>query len=494
MTVVRELSDENKAGANTVVQSMVELAGNNDMLNQKVESSIDMTEGINRQVIHVAELTERIVALIKEASGHASTSSLELENVVESTNIMAQLSAEVEKILGEFRSQFDMVKQETGTIESITSQTNLLALNASIEAARAGEAGKGFAVVADEIRNLSMGTQSSSGSIMTALRHLENTSDRMTQSVTTILDLINETLEKMKNVNASVGAITEDSRQLDSEIRVVDTAIKEVERSNQNMVDNMKQVKDIMVVMTESVENSEATTKTMLSKYAETSRNVVLIENVVGRLVEELGEGGFMSVSDARKGMKLTILTPGGHSGEYRTEIDEVMENSILIHMNGDGESYFSTKDKKQKYEVQIIVDNSLYTWKDVAITPYKKDGTSYYKLWIEGNPKVMNRRKYSRLELRNACRIQMGPETYDGKMINISAGGFAFSCAAKEFGNAKGQLVDVTVDGFDLLEGKALNGCIIRSSYDEGRYIIGCRMPEDNVEIQNYIKEKIPE
>ena len=57
-------------------------------------------------------------------------------------------------ILKAFRNQFEKVKQETGTIENISSQTNLLALNASIEAARAGEAGRGFAVVADEIRSL----------------------------------------------------------------------------------------------------------------------------------------------------------------------------------------------------------------------------------------------------------------------------------------------------------------------------------------------------
>lgn len=490
VTVVRELSDENKEGANTVVQSMAELADNNHVLNQKVESSMDMTEDINRQVANVSELTERMVALIKESSEHASTSSAELENVVESTNVMAQLSAEVEKILGEFRSQFDMVKQETGTIESITSQTNLLALNASIEAARAGEAGKGFAVVADEIRNLSMGTQNSSGSIMSALHHLEDTSDKMTDSITTILNLIGETLGKMKTVNTSVGAITEDSRQLDGEIRVVDTAIKEVERSNQNMVDNMKQVKDIMAMVTQSVEHSEATTKTMLSKYAETSRNVILIENVVGRLVEELGEGGFMGVSDAKKGMKLTILSPDGK--EYRTEVEEVAKDGILIRMTGEAERYFGSADRKQDYEVQIIVDNSLYTWKGVGVTTLRTDGGSGYKLWTLGNPKVMNRRKYERLELNNACTVKMGSASYEGRMINISAGGFAFSCNAREFGNAKGQQVDVTVRGFELLDGKVLNGCIIRSSYDEDRYIIGCRMPEDHAVIRDYIKERV--
>lgn len=111
VTVVRELADENKEGANTVVQSMEELSGNNAMLNQRVESSMDMTEDIDSQVTNVAELTERIVAIIEKSVTHAATSSQELANVVESTNMMAQLSSEVERILGEFREEFNMVKK-----------------------------------------------------------------------------------------------------------------------------------------------------------------------------------------------------------------------------------------------------------------------------------------------------------------------------------------------------------------------------------------------
>lgn len=290
VTVVKEFSEQNRDGAGMVVDSMEELALNNDVLNQKIQSSIEMTGEINGQVINVAELIEKIISIINQSVSHATISSKELSSVVEKTNVMVQLSTEVEKILADFKEQFAMVQQETSKIESITSQTNLLALNASIEAARAGEAGRGFSVVADEIRNLSMGTQSSSGSIMQALSHLEHTSQKMMESITSILGLIYETLEKMNVVDESVSTIAEDSKKLGEEIQIVDTAIHKVESTNENMVMNMQHVEKLMAMMNGSVKNSGEISKSMLTKYDETTRNVHNIEVVVGKLVEELGE------------------------------------------------------------------------------------------------------------------------------------------------------------------------------------------------------------
>ena len=158
-----------------------------------------------------------------------------------------------------------MVKEETGTIEEINSQTNLLALNASIEAARAGEAGKGFAVVAEEIRKLSEETQVSSGSIRSALQKLEQTSDRMTKSITETLQLVATNLENVMIVDKSVNSITTDSIQLGEHIRIVNDAMGEVEDSNQNMVDNMNQVNEVVELMTQNISVADETVKVMRS-------------------------------------------------------------------------------------------------------------------------------------------------------------------------------------------------------------------------------------
>lgn len=494
VTVVRELADENKQGAMDVVDSMNKLSVNNTTMSEKAMSSLDMTEDINTQVGNVASLVEKMAGLINESAAHAKKSSNELSAVVDATNEMANVSSEVEKVLNEFKVEFDMVKQETGTIEKITSQTNLLALNASIEAARAGEAGKGFAVVADEIRDLSMGTKNSSNSILAALSHLEETADKMTEAITKILQLITDAQGMVSHVDESVASISNESVELDEGILVVDKAMKDVEVSNRNLVENMKQINEIMETMTQSVLNSEETTKVMLSKYQETANNVINIEDIVGKLIEELGEGGFMGVKDITRGMKVSIFAAGDRSQkEYTSVVEAVTDHSINLGRITAGDEILDTKENVQKYNLHIIVHNALYIWQNVSIVPAKNDEEGVNVVGITSNPKVVNRRKYPRLQISNNCKVTLTDSdfTCEGRMLDISANGFAFTTTAREVKEAKGKPISVTINNFPVLEGKALEGMIIRVSDHDGEYLVGGRMFEDSRILQNYVGER---
>lgn len=496
VTVVRELADENKQGANNVVKDMGTLAKNNGILNDKTVSSIEMTKVIDTQVKDVSDLMEEFSKLIEKSVEHADLSADELTEVVEITNRMSALSSKIETILETFKKEFENVKQETSTIEGITSQTNLLALNASIEAARAGEAGKGFAVVADQIRSLSSGTQDSSNSIMEALSHLEATSDEMLQSITETVELIQLNIEKVSTVNKSVSDITSDATSLGDNIKVVDSAVKQVENSNETLTANMNQVGEIMQIMTDSINNAEQTTKTMLSKYEASARSATDIESVVGELMEELGIGGFMNVSDIKSGMKFRMVIEGQTNAreEYTGEVVDRKDNNVYININN--RAAFDDKRRNLKCSFNAVVDNVLYCWNDIAIHNVKAGEKGQFKLTIDTNPQVYNRRKYPRMPLDNKCTISVdGTDiTYYGHMVNISANGFAFSVNDSSFENMKGKNIVIEIDNFDVIKDKEIQGCIIRCSNDEGNYIVGCRMPEDSNEIKDYVNKNYSE
>ncbi len=498
VTVVRELADENRMGAETIAVDMKELSQDNNVLNDRTMSSMEMTTVIDTQVMNVAELMKQVVNLIEASVEHANISTAELTEVVETTNKMALLSSQVEQVLGEFKEEFNNVKNETGTIEGITSQTNLLALNASIEAARAGEAGRGFAVVANEIRELSSGTKNSSDRILSALAHLEETSEKMLAAISETINLIQLNINKVSNVERSVTDITSDATTLGVNIKIVDDAVKAVENSNKTLTDNMQQVCDIMGVMTKRIDRAEYTTREMLSKYDESAKSAGNIEAVVGQLMEELGVGGFMGVQDVRAGMKIAVVFNEQDKArrEYVGEVVARNGNEVSVNLNENNKETISIRERKAICQLLIVVDNVLYSWKDIEIAPCKSVENGRFKLLVESNPQVFNRRKYPRAPISNSCNITIkGVEnTYHGRMVNISANGFAFAIRDSYFADQRGQDILVMIDDFDILEGKPLEGHIIRTSNNNGEYIVGCRMPQDSKIIKEYVKNNYSE
>lgn len=486
ITVVRELATENKHGSDIVVDGMNKLTDNNDQLQSRTASSQEMTGDINSQVQNVASMINDMVSLTAESGKHAKTSSIDLESLVQTAGTMADLSNEVEHILDAFKTEFETVKQETGTIDSISSQTNLLALNASIEAARAGEAGKGFSVVAEQIRKLSTETKDSSGQISEALSRLDEISGKMTSSIEETLKLIQATLEKVTQTGENVNKITQDSSLLGEHIQTIDSAMKEVESSNRQLVENMEQVSSIVETMTTCISDSDETSKRMLSKYEESASNINNIENVIQELMCELGIGGFMGLDDIHAGMKAKVILPKHlERMEYHGEVRSVAENSISLILSDDPQLNGS-----ETCKVQVTVDNVLYCWDQAQIQADTASGSHAYALQLSARPEIKNRRKYPRADVSNPCTITLkdSDTTFSGQLDNISANGFAFLIRDPFFMDHKHADVAIDIQNFALSDQSHLEGHVIRCSDDEGVYIVGCQMPEDNYAIRNYV------
>lgn len=489
ITVVRELASENKHGSDMVMLGMNELTDNNHMLQDRTTSSTQMTSDIRAQVKNVVALISEMVSLVGKTESHSSVSAKDLQSLVSTATTMSELSTELENVLQNFQQEFGMVKQETGTIEKITNQTNLLALNASIEAARAGEAGKGFAVVADQIRTLSTETHASSGQIREALSRLDATSAKMTASIEETLKLIQVTLEKVTHTGENVNQIASDSAQLGRHIQVVDNAIKEVESSNTQLVSNMEQVSNIVETITGCIAHSSQTSERMLSKYEETASNINTIEDVMENMMCDLGIGGFMGIEDIQPGMKIDLKVAGQGDTEYLGELIEQIPEGLLVSCQKE----LALTDTAS-CTLQITAGNILYCWDKAVISPAPEKGAHAFKIIINTRPRINNRRKYPRMDLNNACTIKFKNSNteYAATMDNISANGFAFLATDNIFTQSKNASVTVTIHDFALPDHNVLEGRIIRCSDDNGLFIVGCQMPEDNFYILEYVEKNL--
>lgn len=489
ITVVRELASENKHGSDIVMLGMNELTDNNNMLLDRTTSSTQMTSDIRAQVENVVALIGEMVTLVEKTQSHSGVSAEDLKSLVNTAATMSQLSTELENVLENFRQEFEMVKQETGTIEKITNQTNLLALNASIEAARAGEAGKGFAVVADQIRTLSTETHASSEQIRNALSRLDATSAKMTSSIEETLKLIQITLEKVTQTGDNVNQIASDSVQLGNHIQVVDNAIKEVESSNTQLVSNMEQVSNIVDTITTCITHSSRTSERMLSKYQETADNINTIEDVMENMMCDLGVGGFMGIEDVKPGMKIELQLAGQENVKYFGELIEQIPEGLLVSCQKK-----LTINGSASCMLQVTAGNILYCWDKAAISPAPESGEHAFKITITTRPRINNRRKYPRMDLNNTCTIKFknSDTEYAATMENISANGFAFLATDKIFTQSKNAEVIITIHDFALPNHNELEGRIIRCSDDNGLYIVGCQMPEDNFYILEYVEKNL--
>lgn len=489
ITVVRELASENKHGSDIVMLGMNELTDNNNMLQDRTTSSTQMTSDIRAQVENVVALIGEMITLVEKTQSHSGVSAEDLKSLVNTAATMSQLSTELENVLENFRQEFEMVKQETGTIEKITNQTNLLALNASIEAARAGEAGKGFAVVADQIRTLSTETHASSDQIRDALSRLDATSAKMTSSIEETLKLIQITLEKVTQTGDNVNQIASDSVQLGNHIQVVDNAIKEVEISNTQLVSNMEQVSNIVDTITTCITHSSRTSERMLSKYQETADNINTIEDVMENMMCDLGIGGFMGIEDVKPGMKIDLQLVDQKDDNYLGELIEQIPEGLLVSCQKK-----LTINGSASCMLQVTAGNILYCWDKATISPAPENGEHAFKITITTRPRINNRRKYPRMDLNNTCTIKFknSDTEYAATMENISANGFAFLATDKIFTQSKNAEVIITIHDFALPNHNVLEGRIIRCSDDNGLYIVGCQMPEDNFYILEYVENNL--
>lgn len=165
------------------------VAGNVSVINENTESVKSDVHNIAEECSaitnYTAEMDLRADAMQQSAQNSVKITSAKAEEILNSLNNAIEQSKSV-----------DQIKILASKILAISQQTRLIAMNASVEAANASNGGKGFAVVAREVRDLANSSQETASQIQaindvvtTAVynlsRNAQNLVDYMSQSVLT---------------------------------------------------------------------------------------------------------------------------------------------------------------------------------------------------------------------------------------------------------------------------------------------------------------------
>jgi methyl-accepting chemotaxis protein len=122
-------------------------------------------------------------------------------------------------------------------------------MNAAIEAAHAGEAGKGFAVVAGEIRKLAEGSSAQSKTIVSVLKKIKESIDKISNSTGNALETfeaieggITTVSNQEENIRGAMEEQGEGSKQILESIGQLNEITRQVKSSSTEMLEGAKEI------------------------------------------------------------------------------------------------------------------------------------------------------------------------------------------------------------------------------------------------------------
>ncbi|MCM1385808.1 MAG: methyl-accepting chemotaxis protein [Bacillus sp. (in: Bacteria)] len=208
-TALSQISENESTSVEELSATSEQLLANSNMLGGKTEESmanlneldewknvmadnVEKVEITSKDLLDKSKENEKMLANLKAINAELS------ESMLATTDVSQKLSGAVDKI-----------GTTLSLINEISESTNLLALNASIEAARAGEAGKGFAVVAQEVGNLAGSTQRSLEEVETVIESVQNNVDEIAMHINENSRKLEKQNEYFVNVFAGIRDMTQ---------------------------------------------------------------------------------------------------------------------------------------------------------------------------------------------------------------------------------------------------------------------------------------------
>jgi methyl-accepting chemotaxis protein len=239
---IQNLAVNQSASVTQTNATMEQISGNIKKLNDHVAHQ---TESVSQS----SSAVEEMLASIQSVTQTLYKNTDKVNELTEASGVgrggLQTVVSDVQEIAHESEGLLEI----NSVMENIASQTNLLSMNAAIEAAHAGESGKGFAVVAGEIRKLAEGSSAQSKTIVTVLKKIKGSIDKISNSTNSVLEKF-EAIEggiltvsgQEENIRGAMEEQGEGSKQILEAIGQLNEVTRQVKKSSAEMLDGAKEI------------------------------------------------------------------------------------------------------------------------------------------------------------------------------------------------------------------------------------------------------------
>lgn len=304
-TVIMDIS----ANANALLNAGTDLKSVADKTNgtmEQVRSAVTMiVDNSSEQARNSQSTSEHMKIMgenITETSGevdmldnNAASMQQSSEKASETLEKLRIINNDVERIINDVKEQtirtnnsVQKIQDATSFISSIAEETNLLSLNASIEAARAGESGRGFAVVAEQIKKLAEQSNTSSQEIDDTARILMEDSTKAVELMKQMQDIMVSQSASMEETQAVVAGVLAEIESSMKSIELIKTSTHKLEASRNKVVSAVDELSEIAQNNVEGTKKTHQETEEVADTFRQVSDSAEKLREIAGQLADSI--------------------------------------------------------------------------------------------------------------------------------------------------------------------------------------------------------------